>query len=238
VVLFHKRDTLDSAGVQFFSDGRFILRGHFQPDSDEYRIEKEIFGVHGTAGVYRKKALDETGLFDEDFHSYMEESDLNLRLNLMGHRCLYIPDAVIYHIGSVTGLQASKDGSCFEKSTGDPLEKQGDYGKKVSDFIAFHTIRNRWFLICKTFPPGLILKNLPSMLLLELSQFIRWNIKERRPGVYFDALFDFIKKLPKMLGKRSKIMKSRKISDDQLLSIAEKTSFAERVKDLAGRANS
>ncbi|MCE1245517.1 MAG: glycosyltransferase family 2 protein [Firmicutes bacterium] len=235
VVLYHKRDTLDSAGVQFFSDGRFILRGHFHPDDHEYRVEKEIFGIHGTAGIYRKEALDETGLFDEDFHSYMEESDLNIRLNLMGYRCLYIPEAVIYHIGSVTGMQASRDGTKFDKQKEEPVANQGDYGKKISDFIAFHTLRNRWFLIVKSFPPGLIIKNLPAMILLEVSQFIKWNLKERRPGVYFGAMMDFLKKLPKMLKKRSGIMKSRKITDDQLLALSEKTDFGTRLRELSGR---
>jgi GT2 family glycosyltransferase len=43
------------------------------------------------------------GGFDEDFFMYCEDVDLNWRAQLAGYRCLYIPQAVVYHRLSATG---------------------------------------------------------------------------------------------------------------------------------------
>src|SRR5206468_6895299 len=45
---------------------------------------------------------DLIGLFDEDFFAYCEDGDLSFRGQLAGYRCLYVPGAVIYHVGSAS----------------------------------------------------------------------------------------------------------------------------------------
>ena len=53
--------------------------------------------VMGAALVLRREALDEVGLFDEDFFLYSEEVDLQFRLREAGWEVHYFPDATVVH---------------------------------------------------------------------------------------------------------------------------------------------
>lgn len=100
MISYHDRAVIDSAGVQF---GLFASNiGHGQPDGPQFSQQREVFGACAGAAAYRRRVLDEVGLFDETFFAYFEDVDLAARIQLAGHRCLYVPDAVIYHHGSAT----------------------------------------------------------------------------------------------------------------------------------------
>jgi GT2 family glycosyltransferase len=62
----------------------------------------EVFGACGAGAVYRREILKTVGYFNEEFFFLFEDLELSFRHQLLGHRCLYIPSAVIYHIGSST----------------------------------------------------------------------------------------------------------------------------------------
>ena len=53
--------------------------------------------VMGAALVLRRRALDEVGLFDEDFFLYSEEVDLQFRLRRAGWEVHYLPDVTVVH---------------------------------------------------------------------------------------------------------------------------------------------
>jgi N-acetylglucosaminyl-diphospho-decaprenol L-rhamnosyltransferase len=53
--------------------------------------------VMGAALVLRREALDEVGLFDEEFFLYSEEVDLQLRLRDAGWEVHYFPEATVTH---------------------------------------------------------------------------------------------------------------------------------------------
>ena len=53
--------------------------------------------VMGAALVLRREALDQVGLFDEDFFLYSEEVDLQLRLREAGWDVHYFPAATVVH---------------------------------------------------------------------------------------------------------------------------------------------
>jgi len=63
---------------------------------------REVFGACGAAAVYRREVLDEVGLFNEAFFFLYEDLELSFRHQLRGHKCLYLPSAVISHHGSAT----------------------------------------------------------------------------------------------------------------------------------------
>jgi len=58
----------------------------------------DIFWASGSASIYRRSALNSSGLLDEDFFMHMEEIDLAWRLHLLGLRVISIPGSVIYHL--------------------------------------------------------------------------------------------------------------------------------------------
>ena len=53
--------------------------------------------VMGAAIVFRREALDEVGLFDEEFFLYSEEVDLCVRLRQAGWEVEYFPEATVVH---------------------------------------------------------------------------------------------------------------------------------------------
>jgi GT2 family glycosyltransferase len=53
--------------------------------------------VTGAALILRREALDEVGLFDEEFFLYSEEVDLQFRLRQAGWEVHYFPDATVVH---------------------------------------------------------------------------------------------------------------------------------------------
>ncbi|MGH9341075.1 MAG: glycosyltransferase family 2 protein, partial [Acidobacteriota bacterium] len=76
--------------------------GHGAPDSSAFREARYVFSACAGAAAYRRSVLDDVGLFDERFYAYLEDVDLGARIQMAGWRCLYVPDAVVYHRGSAT----------------------------------------------------------------------------------------------------------------------------------------
>jgi GT2 family glycosyltransferase len=67
----------------------------------------ELFGACAGAALYRRAMLDQIGLFDPDFFIYLEDVDLAWRAQAAGWRCLYVPQAVVYHVHAGTVAEES-----------------------------------------------------------------------------------------------------------------------------------
>jgi hypothetical protein len=86
-------DVLNSFGVPR-SRGRGASR-------DRYEGTDCVFGACGASLLIRASLLRELGyLFDEDLFCYGEDVDLAYRVQSRGYRCLYVGDAVSYHMRS------------------------------------------------------------------------------------------------------------------------------------------
>lgn len=68
----------------------------------------EVFGASGGAALYRRAMLDEIGLLDERFVSYLEDVDLAWRAQRGHWRCVYAPGAVVRHVTSATAGEGSR----------------------------------------------------------------------------------------------------------------------------------
>jgi GT2 family glycosyltransferase len=123
-------DVLDSAGMLICRDGSSKQRGHMRQPGD-FPVEEEVLFPSGSAALYRKRMLDDTGLFDDDFFLYCEDTDLGLRARRAGWKCLYVPSAVVEHHYSHSSGGAS------------PLK-------------AYYVERNRLFVLVKNFPAGMV----------------------------------------------------------------------------------
>ena len=103
ILLFQDRSRLHSAGDYYGCDGVPGNRGVWEQDGPDYSERGWVFGAQGAACAYRRSLLDDIGFFDEDLVSYCEDVDLNWRANLRGFRCLYVPEAKVFHHVSATG---------------------------------------------------------------------------------------------------------------------------------------
>lgn len=103
VMIYDRPHLLNAAGDLYRRDGTADSRGVWQPYGPPYDRETYVFGASGAAAAYRRQMLEEVGLFEECFFMYYEDVDLAWRAQKAGWKCLYVPEAVIYHHLSATG---------------------------------------------------------------------------------------------------------------------------------------
>ncbi|MBV6430735.1 MAG: hypothetical protein IANPNBLG_00852 [Bryobacteraceae bacterium] len=131
-VLLAGEGTLDSAGMLLCADGSSKQRGHgLRPE--EFSDSGPVLLPSGSAALYRRKMLEETGGFDDRFFLYCEDTDLGLRGIWQGWQCVYAADAVVDHQ--------------YSRTAG-----------RVSALKAYYVERNRLFVVVKNFPLRMLLK--------------------------------------------------------------------------------
>src|SRR3989344_1910928 len=97
--LMLERSRLDEAGSYISFVGFLYHFGYRKKFSKEkYGKQKEIFAAKGACIFFPRKSLNKIGVFDEDFFIFFEETDLCFRVWLSGHKVLYEPKSVIYHV--------------------------------------------------------------------------------------------------------------------------------------------
>jgi GT2 family glycosyltransferase len=93
---------INNAGIGLTDYGLPYDRGFYMEDGDAFAENKLAFGACGGAAVLRRNMLGRVGLLDEDFFLCYDDADLSFRAQLMGYKCLYVADAVVYHAGGAT----------------------------------------------------------------------------------------------------------------------------------------
>jgi GT2 family glycosyltransferase len=179
-------EIIDGEGDAMHACGKAWQQGHGQSISRSALRPREVFSPCAAAAFYRRNALEMVGGFDEDFFCYFEDVELGFRLRLAGHRCLFVPDAVAYHVGSA--------------STGGPH----------SDFAIYHGHRNLVWTYVKNMPGNLFWLLLPSHIVLNLITIIWFSIKGRGT-IILKAKWDAILGVPRMWKKRRDIQKNRHV---------------------------
>lgn len=97
MMIYDKPDTLNSAGDVYRRNGTPDSRGVWRIYGSPYDKECYVFGGCGGAVAYRREMLEDIGAFEEAFFMYCEDVDLSWRAQLAGWKCIYAPQAVIYH---------------------------------------------------------------------------------------------------------------------------------------------
>lgn len=97
ILNYYDRTLIDSTGLVIYPDGISRGRGRLEKDSGQFDLTEEVCFPSGCAGLYNKDILKSLGSFDEDFEFYLEDSDVGFRFRLAGWKCIYIPEAKIYH---------------------------------------------------------------------------------------------------------------------------------------------
>jgi len=110
---------------------------------------------------------------------------------LLGWRCLYIPDAIGYHVRTVN-----------------PVNRRA-----VPAIVNMHSVKNRFLMRTKNITGGLFRRFwLPTLSrdLLVIGGCVLWEPKS------FPALWHFVACLPRALESRRRIMNRRRASDEAL----------------------
>lgn len=200
LVDFADRGLLDGAGDALRRSGLPYRLGHGERDRGLFGREEYVFGACAAAALYRRSVFGEIGPFDEDFFAYCEDGDVSFRAQLAGHRCLYVPDAVVYHVGGA--------------STG---------GKRSPTATRLGT-RNGLLLLAKNLPRPLALKLLPSIVLGQLSRLLVVSLSPGGLRAHLAGLAEAWRLLPKMLEKRKAVQGGRRVSDAYLQELLLRSS--------------
>ncbi len=215
ILLSDNREVIEAAGVSIYRDGSSVGRGRLRP-AGEYDRKAEIFCANDCCCLYRRKMLDEIGLYDPDFFIYCDETDVGWRQQLAGWKCIYEPAAVAYHAHSVSA---------------------GSY----SDFKAYHVERNRLFICFKYFPPKDMFLSVFFALFRfamqvwcsgkgvgALAEYRKKHSLLRGFMVLMKSNVDAFRKLPVMLDRRRKFMRVRNLSDRELSDLFRKYGLSVR----------
>jgi GT2 family glycosyltransferase len=186
---------LDGAGDSLHVSGLAWRRFAGFP-ADRYGLEKEeVFSPCAAAALYLREVFLMVGGFDESFFSYHEDIDLGFRARLLGFRCLYVPGAVVHHVGSAS-LGA------------------------MSDFALYHWQRNFIWSFIQNMPSAFLWVALPAHLLANIFYQVNYSLRGRG-GVLVKAKTDALHGFFSAMRKRKGIQKNRKINNKVLSGIME-----------------
>jgi GT2 family glycosyltransferase len=127
---YYERNKIDhSGGAGKFMDnyGNPVNRGGGEIDKGQFNVQEEVF--HGLL-LFRKDLFMKVGGFDESFFGWYDETDLCWRLHRLGYKVLFVPESVVYHMGSAS---SSDRGS----------------KKKPKKFSVFHYYKNKLRMLVK-----------------------------------------------------------------------------------------
>lgn len=189
-ILFHSdRHTIDTFGDGFCAAGFGFKRG-WGEYSEAYPDEALVLGACGGAAMYRREMLDDVKVageyFDEDFFAFGEDLDLSLRARLLGHKCVAVPGALVFH----------------------RLRATAGRGSELSLFLSH---RNFILAVIKNFPGSVILRNLPGMLGYLVLAFAADAVSNRR-FLYLKSYAAALGMLPMMIRKRAAVQAARKVA--------------------------
>jgi GT2 family glycosyltransferase len=201
---------IDSVGVNICLDGMTRGRARLEMDEGQYNTPHEVLLPSACAALYRKKMLDEIGLFDESFFAYCEDTDLGLRGQLAGWKAFLAPDAVIYHHYSSTGGKYS--------SLKAYLVERNHVWVAIKNFPIELLVLYPFFTMYRFFLQGcayLTKKGATSELLSKVSFSDALKI-------VINAYLDTLKKLPELIKKRRIINKGKKITRKEFYLLLKK----------------
>jgi hypothetical protein len=135
-----------------------------------FETQMDVDIVMGAALMTRRSIIDEIGAMDESFFMYYEEADLCYRIIKTGWRIVFIPQAVITHLGGSSADQL-------------PVKTRIMMLKSLLIFFRKHRGRfNTWIFSC-VFKPAILLKyvcNIASGIFMCILATMTFNKRRRR----------------------------------------------------------
>ena len=160
---------------------------------------------------------------------YLEDVDFCLRAQLAGYRCLYLPDAIVYHMEAASDKRAMEHRAQTtdhrqEQREGDTpsavspqmptASRSGDY----SPIRAYWITRNRWQLMITYQPP----RHLPWLLFGWIHSSLFHLLKGGFFGSFLMGLVAGVMVTPRALRKRLAIFRTQTVSAHEFRELLRK----------------
>jgi GT2 family glycosyltransferase len=220
ILLYERPDTIGTNGEDAHFVGMPTSRNAWCRSSEvDDSTPQEIGAALGISLLIDKSRVKRSSYFDPDFFYNFEDLDFCLRNQMLGYRCLVVPQSIIYHkylTGGVPGLSSSQPG--------------------YSPRRAYYVFRNRWFVILKCYAPRTLFVLAPALLLFELVTVV-FAVRKRVFRSYVRAWKSLRQGLPGILRKRRAIQATRVVSDRVLLSASRLTLGQGTVQEGAFESN-
>jgi len=188
---------IDSAGIYFTPSLRHFDRGWNEPDDGRYDRIEYVFGASAAAALYRREMIDDVacadGFFDPDFFVYREDADVAWRAQWLGWKCLYVPQAVGYHVRRMVA----------RRRRGAPA------------LVRMHSVKNRFLMRMKNMTPGL--RRRCALPALARDLVILGGALLLEPGC-LPAFWHAASLRRRALAKRREIAARRRVGDEELLA--------------------
>ena len=210
IIRYHERSRLDCAGDGYSRTGLPYKRGLGEP-ADRFLASQPVLGASAGAAFYRRSLFDAIGLFDEGYFMYLEDIDLSLRAQLTGHRCLYLPEAIVYHI------EAASDPGRGEMVDDQRASRSAALLSCYSANRVYWITRNRWQLMISYQP----LRHLPWLAYGWARSAFFHLLKGGFFGSFLKGLAAGLLRTPHALKKRIATRRHRLISVRQLCQLMQ-----------------
>jgi GT2 family glycosyltransferase len=153
----------------------------------------EILAASSGCSIIRREVFEQVGGFDSDYFIYDDDTDLSVRVRLVGYRVLFVPSSVVIHRGGVM--------------------------RGVSGRMLFHSSKNRFYTVLKNYE----LKNvwwrfsvLTFFTLLVSAGFFVTK-KHQEATATLRGIINPLVMLPKIWRKRLLFQAKRRVKDSELV---------------------
>lgn len=187
----------DGAGDAYRVDGLAWARYQGEPAARMEDAPREVFSACGGAAFYRREVVAALGGLCERYFCYYEDVDLGFRLRLHGSRCVYLPDAIVHHMGSAIS------------------------GGQASAFSVYHVHRNVVWTFLRNMPGASVWRYLPAHLAANLASVILFARKGHGRTI-LRAKRDALLGLPATIAERRRIQRARRVSPGHVLQAMER----------------
>jgi GT2 family glycosyltransferase len=199
-MLGYENDLVDGTGDIYHVSGLAWRRDHGMKSSEVSRNSGEIFSPCAAASLIFRDTFLEVGGFDEYFFCYNEDVDLSFRLRLIGHRCEYVSNAVVEHVGSGTT-------------------------SRRSDFAVYHGHRNLVWSYFRNMPGLWFWVYLPHHILLSLVAMIWFSLQGKAVPI-FKAKWDALKEIPRVWQLRKETQNNRTVPAEKVMNAMNRAFWA------------
>lgn len=180
LINYFDRTKMDNAGHLMLNTGEILPIG-FNEAIENYTQPFENMGPCAGAALYEVDMLRKIGVFDEYFSTGYEDAEIGVRANVLGYKTIFEPKAIVYH-------------------------KISQSVTKIWNYEYIRQIQiNTYYTYLKLMPLGVLLLNLPFLLLkffmVLLISLMTFRMKLFK--VYLDAHYMLLRK------ERRNLLKSR-----------------------------
>jgi hypothetical protein len=197
VLLYNKPDTINTEGNDVNYLGFTWCRKYGKKNTDDGDIQATL-GLSVCSAILRRNVLEKVGLFDEDFFMYLDDTDLGLRMQLLGYKVVCNPKSIVYH-----------------KYKFSPAKKK-----------LYYLERNRLVLLLKIYRTKILLKVLPVFMFMEMG-LIAMSIWQGWFREKIASYFWIIRRWKLVKSKRQSVVRRRENLHSILKSMSPAVTFEE-----------